>query len=63
MFADGFLVAVLARLPDQHGADVGPWFLEAGSGLTAVMSAPLFLGLDAAQDRIERHLSSKRVGA
>ena len=60
VFADGFLVAVLVRLSDQHGADVGLWFLEAGFGLTAVMSAPLFLDLDAAQDWIERHLSSKR---
>ncbi|MCJ2133007.1 hypothetical protein MKK69_02805 [Methylobacterium sp. J-026] len=63
VFAGGFLVAVLVRLSDQHGADVGLWFLEAGFGPTAVMSAPLFLDLDAAQDWIEQHLSSKRVGA
>ena len=63
VFAGGFLVAVLVRLSDQHGAFVGMWFLEAGFGLTAVMSAPLFLDLDAAQDWIERHLSTKRVGA
>jgi hypothetical protein len=60
VFADGFLVAVLVQLSDQHGAFVGMWFSEAGFGLTAVMSAPLFLDLDAAQDWIERHLSIKR---
>ncbi|SFM57204.1 hypothetical protein [Methylobacterium pseudosasicola] len=60
VFADGFLVAVLVRLSDQHGADVGLWFLEAAFGLTSVMSAPLFLDLDAAQGWIERHLGAKR---
>ncbi|MCJ2098621.1 hypothetical protein [Methylobacterium sp. E-046] len=63
VFADGFLVAVLVRLSDQHGADVGLWFLEAGFGLTSVARAPLFLDLDAAQDWIEGHLSSKRGSA
>jgi hypothetical protein len=51
------------QLSGQHGADAGMWFLEAGFGLTAVRSAPLFLDLDAAQDWIERHLGTKRVGA
>ncbi|MCJ2095274.1 MULTISPECIES: hypothetical protein [unclassified Methylobacterium] len=60
VFADGFLVAVLVQLSGQHGAFAGMWFLEAGFGLTAVMSAPLFLDLDAAQDWIGRHLSMKR---
>lgn len=62
VFVDGFLVAVLVRLSDQHGADVGLWFLEAGFGLTAGMSAPLFLDLAAAQDWIVRHLGTKRGG-
>ncbi|MCJ2054999.1 hypothetical protein MKL09_00280 [Methylobacterium sp. J-048] len=61
VFAGGFLVAVLVRLSDQHGADVGLWFLEAGFGVTSVARAPLFLDLDAAQDWIERHLGTKRV--
>lgn len=56
VFADGFLVALLVQLSDQHGADVGMWFLEAGFGLTSVRSAPLFLDLDAAQVWISRHL-------
>lgn len=60
VFADGFLVAMLVQLSGQHGAFAGMWFLEAGFGLTAVMSAPLFLNLDAAQDWIDRHLSAKR---
>jgi hypothetical protein len=63
VFADGFLVAVLVRLSDQHSADVGMWFLEAGFGLTAVRSTRLFLNLDAAQIWIEQHLGTKRVGA
>ena len=60
VFADGFLVAVLVQLSEQHGADGGMWFLEAGFGLTAVMSAPLFLDLEAAQDWIDRHLRTAR---
>ncbi|MCJ2069679.1 hypothetical protein MKK75_12915, partial [Methylobacterium sp. J-030] len=63
VFADGFLVAVLVRLSEQHDAFAGMWFLEAGFGLTAVRSAPLFANLDAAQDWIEGHLSSKRGSA
>jgi hypothetical protein len=62
VFADGFLVAVLVQLAGQHGADAGMWFLEVGFGLTAVRSAPLFLDLDVAQDWVERHLGTKRVG-
>lgn len=61
VFVDGFLVAVLVQLSGQHGAFAGMWFLEAGFGLTAVMSAPLFLDLDAAQDWVERHLGIMRV--
>jgi hypothetical protein len=61
VFADGFLVAVLVQLSEQHGADVGMWFLEAGFCLTSVMSAPLFLDMDAAQDWIERHLSIEQA--
>jgi len=49
VFVDGFLVVVLVQLSGQHGADAGMWFLEAGFGLTAVRSAPLFLDLEAAQ--------------
>jgi len=63
VFVDGFLVAVLVHLSGQHGANAGMWFLEAGFGLTAVMSAPLFLDVDAAQDWIERHLGTKRITA
>ena len=57
VFADGSLVAVLVQLSGQHGADAGMWFLEAGFGLIAVMSAPLFVDLDAAQSWIDWRLS------
>lgn len=34
VFANGLLAGVLARPSDQHGEDVGYWFLEAaGNGL------------------------------
>ena len=32
VFADDFLVAVLVRLSDDHGAEAGMWFLEVGFG-------------------------------
>ncbi|GJD51274.1 hypothetical protein OPKNFCMD_4027 [Methylobacterium crusticola] len=30
--SDGFLVAVLVRRSDRHGAEAGTWFPEAGRG-------------------------------
>ncbi|GJD66948.1 hypothetical protein [Methylobacterium frigidaeris] len=32
VFADGFLVAVLVCLSDDHGDEAGMWFLKAGFG-------------------------------
>jgi hypothetical protein len=32
VFRDGFLVAVLVRLSEEHEEDAGKWFLEAGLG-------------------------------
>ena len=49
VFADGFLVAVLVRLSEQHGANAGKWFLEAGFGRVDDLSSPLFAHLDEAQ--------------
>ncbi len=42
VFADGFLVAVLVRLSEQHGADAGKWFLEAGFGPIDPINPPVF---------------------
>jgi hypothetical protein len=62
VFADGFLVAVLVQLSDQHEDDAGLWFLEAGFGPIPGMDAPLFTDLDAAQDWIDQSLTNDRVG-
>lgn len=52
VFHEGFLVAVLVRLSDEHGADVGKWFLEVGFGRVDDPNPPLFADLDEAQDWI-----------
>jgi len=49
VFADGFLVAVLVRLSEQHGANAGKWFLEAGFGRVDELRSPMFAHLDEAQ--------------
>ena len=49
VFADRFLVAVLVHLADEHGADEGNWFLEAGFGRVDHPNPPKFTDLDGAQ--------------
>lgn len=57
VFADGFLVAVLVRLSDQHADNVGHWFLEAGFGRVDDLHPPLFADLDAAKAWIAQRLA------
>jgi hypothetical protein len=57
VFADGFLVAVLVHLSDEHGADAGKWFLEAGFGRLDHPNPPKFTDLDGAQAWIEQRLA------
>ena len=57
VFADGFLVAVLVRLSDDHDDLAGMWFLEAGFGRVVTASLPLFADIDKAQSWIERQLA------
>lgn len=59
VFADGFLVAVLVRLSEQHEDDAGRWFLEAGFGPIDLNCPPLFIDLDEAQTWILDQLSSE----
>lgn|ERR1700712_622091 len=56
VFADGFLVAVLVRLSEQHGEDAGRWFLEAGFGPVDPVLKPHFADLGEAQAWITRQL-------
>ena len=55
--AGGFLVAVLVRLSDDHAANAGQWFLEAGVGRVDDPSPPTFADLDEAQGWIAHQLS------
>ncbi|WP_348270972.1 hypothetical protein [Methylobacterium sp. ARG-1] len=57
MFADGFLVAVLVHLSDDHGDLAGMWFLEAGFGRVNDPCPPMFADLDEAQGWIEQRLA------
>jgi hypothetical protein len=59
VFSDGFLVAVLVRLSDQHEEEAGMWFLEAGFGLISGPEVPPFVNLDAAQAWIVQRLASE----
>ena len=49
VFAEGFLVAVLVRLSEEHDDAAGMWFLEAGFGPVDDPCPPTFEDLDAAQ--------------
>ncbi|MGU3537423.1 hypothetical protein [Methylobacterium sp. A54F] len=49
VFSDGFLVAVLVRLSQDHGEQAGRWYLEAGFGRLDDRNPPLFVDLDSAQ--------------
>ena len=57
VFHDDRLVAVLVRLPDEHGDDAGMWFLEAGFGRVDHPVPPKFADLDEAQAWIQRQLT------
>ena len=59
VFADGFLVAVLVRLSEQHEDDAGRWFLETGFGPIDLNCPPLFADLAEAQAWILEQLSSE----
>ena len=56
VFSDGFLVAVLVRLSDQHEDGAGHWFLEVGFGPLDDPRPPVFADLDAAQAWIRDRL-------
>ena len=57
VFADGFLVAVLVQLSDEHGDEAGMWFREVGFGPVDDPRRPKFANLDEAQDWIMRRLA------
>lgn len=58
VFADGFLVAVLVRLSDEHEEEAGMWFLEVGFGRVHHPAPPTFANLEEAQGWIEQQLAS-----
>jgi hypothetical protein len=58
VFDDGFLVAILIRLSDEHESDAGRWFLEAGFGRVERVRSATFSDLDEAQTWIADQLSS-----
>ena len=57
VFADGFLVAVLVRLSDDHDDLAGMWFLEADFGRVTTTALPLFANIEKAQSWIEQRLA------
>jgi hypothetical protein len=61
VFADGYLVAVLVRLSDDHQDEAGLWFLEAGFGPVDDPRQPKFADLDKAQGWIMQRLAGTPV--
>lgn len=57
VFSNGFLVAVLVHLSDDHEEVAGAWFLEAGFGPLDTVTPPTFADLNTAQLWIERRLA------
>ena len=53
VFHEGFLVAVLVQLSDEHEDAAGMWFLEAGFGRVDTATPPTFADLGVAQAWIE----------
>jgi hypothetical protein len=62
VFADGFLVAILVQLGEQHEDEAGMWFLEAGFGPVDRINPPTFINLDEAQMWIELRLKGAADG-
>ncbi len=58
VFSEGFLVAILVQLSDDHEDMAGMWVLEAGFGSVEHPCPPTFANLDAAQVWIAQQLSS-----
>ncbi|UYW34497.1 hypothetical protein [Methylorubrum extorquens] len=56
VLSEGFLVAVLTRLSDDHEDRAGMWFLEAGFGRVDHPNPPTFSDLDEALSWIDRQL-------
>ncbi|HEV2564190.1 MAG TPA: hypothetical protein VGU19_03795 [Microvirga sp.] len=56
VFSDGFLVAVLVQLSDEHEETTGMWFLEAGFSPVDHPVPPTFADLDEAQVWIAQRL-------
>lgn len=57
VFVDGFLVAVLLQLSDEHGYEAGRWYLETGFGRVDDPHRPTFADLHEAQAWIEQRLT------
>lgn len=56
VFSEGFLVAVLVRLSDDHEDRAGMWFLEAGFGRVDHPDPPTFSDLDEALNWVDRQI-------
>ena len=56
VFHEGFLVAVLVQLSEEHEEEAGRWYLEAGFGRLDHPNPPSFAVLDDAQAWIEHQL-------
>ena len=59
VLVDGWLVAVLVRLSDQHDSHSGHWFLESGYGRLADVAHTTFDDLAAATAWFTSHLADR----
>ena len=56
VFHGGYLVALLVRLSEVHGDDVGKWFLETSFGRLDAMRPPIFADLANAESWIRQRI-------
>ena len=59
VFADGWLVAVLVRLAENHEENAGAWFLEKGFGALDGPEPPVFETLEIAQSWVAAQLRGR----
>lgn len=60
VYLDGWLVAVLVRLSDNHAELAGAWFLEKGFGVLDGPEPPVFQTLEIAQAWVVERLAARR---
>ena len=60
VFLNGWLIAVLVRLSEDHGAAAGHWFAESLYGSLSEAEQPVFPDLDEAEHWLKSQIIERR---